>query len=625
MIPRKIRSNLASLRRRERLIRLAWGVCRCLAIVLALVLLSALVDYLIDRERDTPWAVRYTLFVIQVVAATAAALAFVLWPQLRRLRDRELAQWVESRASRLDDRLVTAVELNLPGARIEGMSHELIAVVTREAEKHVGSVNFPRVADHRRLGWGLAILAPAVLIAIVPLLLAPELSMALLARQALQDIEVPRLVRLESTTDTVLPVGEKFQVVYRVTGPVDEQTIGDLVVAPEGQQRESYPLTFLKRIGDDKALFKADLPPMMADLTYTARLADGRSRKPDELRFVARPVVTRQEAWVLLPAYCGTTPDGQRYFQAQQGHGDVVGIPGSDVRVAIQTSKPIKSARLELLGPERLDPARADDETIPEIVMNAVPLVLAKEMAATFKLRPELSAYRVVVADEYGFVNVPAPRRSVREVPEEPPQVMMLKDYFGPDADSDVDGIPVPIGKAIRIPYIAHGPYGLGQARVLYRVVKKQESGNEAVEPGQWTVLHLPEVTGRDSLGKFDPKRGVFENSQDFDEVPFHAVPSNNPLLLGRQIGGGRYFLKTAGLVDAQGTALTLHKGDQIEYCVEVCADRNGDPGRPSARSETRVTTVVDAAEWRNWLKAVLREEEQLRRLDQEQRAVFGK
>ena len=36
----------------------------------------------------------------------------------------------------------------------------------------------------------------------------------------------------------------------------------------------------------------------------------------------------------------------------------------------------------------------------------------------------------------------------------------LLKDYFGPEADSDVDGIPVPLGKAIRIPYAAYGPYG---------------------------------------------------------------------------------------------------------------------------------------------------------------------
>ncbi len=563
---------------------------------------------------------------VQVLAGAVAGIAFVLWPQLRRLRDAQLAQWVEAHASRLDDRLITAVELNQPGARIEGMSDELIGIVTREAEKQSGTVNFAHVADHRRLGWGFAILVPVVVAAVVPVLLWPELSMALLQRQALIDVEVPRLVRLESDTWPILPKGEKFQIVYRVTGPVDDTSTGHVVVSPEGQPRESYELTFLKRLPDGNTLFKVDMPPTTTDLSYTARLADGRTRTPSEIQFVARPVVTRQLASVLLPAYCGTTPNGERYEQAQQGHGNVVGIPGSDVRVAIQTSKPIVRAKLEILGPERFVPDSTDEEQGPEVVRDTLPMTIAKDaITATFKLRPDQSAYRIVVADEHGFVNVPAPRRSVRQVPEEPPQVTMLKDYFGPDADSDVDGIPVPIGKAIRIPYIAHGPYGLGQAHVLYRVVKQQDSGNEAVEPAAWTALPLPEVTAHDTLGNFDPKRGVFEHSQDSDQVPFHAIPSNNPKELGRQIGGGRYFLETAGLVDAKGKTLTLHKGDQIEYCVEVFADRNVNAGRPSARSETRVTTVVDAADWRNWLKAVLREEEQLRKLDAEQRGVFGR
>ena len=64
----------------------------------------------------------------------------------------------------------------------------------------------------------------------------------------------------------------------------------------------------------------------------------------------------------------------------------------------------------------------------------------------------------------------------------------------------------------------------------------------------------------------FDPKRGVFANSEFDDEVPFHAVPSPNPdKVLGRQLGGGRFFLKTSGLVDARGKTIVLRKGDQVE------------------------------------------------------------
>jgi hypothetical protein len=626
MIPRTIQHNLSRLRNRERLIRLGWGTARLLAIVLALLLVCAFADYLIDRDQDTPWAIRYAMFAVQALVVAVGAVWFLFWPQLKRLRDPELALWVEARTSRLEHRLITAVELNQPGAQIEGMSTELIAVVTREAEKLSETIPFPHIADHRRLTWGLAVLAPVALIALAPLLLWPDLSLTLLGRQALLDWEVPRLVGLESHTPKVWPIGEKMQIVYRVTGPVDEDTVGQLVVDPEGQARQHYYLVWWKAGDDGANLFRVELPPLTTDFSYAARLDDGRTRKPGHVTFVARPVVQKQEAWVQLPAFCGTAPGGKRYEQ-QQGHGDVVGILGSSVRVGVQTQKEIRAASLEILGPEQFDPKKSDDEQGPERITRVVPMKIGEagqHAEAVFDMKPEESGYRIVVADEYGFANVPPPRRSLRLIPEDPPQVLLLKDYYGVDADSDVEGIPVPIGKAIRIPYVAHGPYGLGMAQILYRVVPKVESGNEAVEPGPWTVLKLPEVTATAETGQFDPKRGVFQNSELFDQVPFHAVPSNSPHVLSRQLGGGRYFLETNGLVDSKGKKIVPHTGDQIEYCVEVFADKDVNAGRPKAVSETRVTTMVDAANWRSWLNAVLREEEQLRSLDAKQRGVFG-
>src|SRR5262249_20154036 len=53
MIPRTIRVNLNRLRRRERLLALAWGAACWLAIVLISLLAACLVDWLIDREIDT--------------------------------------------------------------------------------------------------------------------------------------------------------------------------------------------------------------------------------------------------------------------------------------------------------------------------------------------------------------------------------------------------------------------------------------------------------------------------------------------------------------------------------------------------------------------------------------------
>ena len=630
MIPRSITRNLAGLRWRERLIRLVWGACRFAALVLALLVVACLIDYAIDRDRDTPWTLRCFLTATQVAAAIGAGVLFVLWPQMRRLRNPELALWVEEQYPRLQHRLISAVELNQPGADVEGMSEELIAVVTREAEKQTSRVRFADVADHRRLIWSGAVFLPVAFLAAVLFAIWPMLTLVLLGRQTLLDLEVPRLVQLEAMTPEVLPVGEKFQILYRVTGPVDESTVGTVVVSPEGQPRDRYELKWLRELPSGDILFGADVPPTTADLTYSARLLDGRTRTPGRIEFVSRPIVTKQYAWVQLPTFCGKTPDGNRYEVPQQGHGDVVGIAGSSVRVAMQTSKPIQTADLELWDAEQSQAGRAGGVIPePEPAKHLVQMKIGdsgQNAEAVFDLKPGWTAYRIVVTDEYGFENVPAPRRSLRMVPEEPPQVVLLKDYFGSWANSEIDGIPITPGKAIRIPYVCHGPYGLGQARILYRVLPKVESGENAVEPGPWTVLPLPEVTSSPNLGPFDPKRGVFAKSRFDDEVPFHAVPSLNPaLVMGRQLGGGRYFLRSSGLIDHKGKAIEIKRGDQIEYCVEVFADRDTRAGRPSARSEPRVASVVSEDEFDTWFAALLREQDELQKLEKGQRSVLEK
>ena len=75
--------------------------------------------------------------------------------------------------------------------------------------------------------------------------------------------------------------------------------------------------------------------------------------------------------------------------------------------------------------------------------------------------------------------------------------------------------MPVPLGKKIRIPYVCFGPYGLGKAQVLYRVVKEHESGNEPAEEEPWVRAPLPEVQPDNTAGTFDLKTGVFQNTPD--------------------------------------------------------------------------------------------------------------
>jgi hypothetical protein len=644
MVPQSILNRLDQLRRRETWLRLAWGGACFLAIFLSLLLLACLVDWLMDQEEDTPWEVRVALFAVQVAAAGMAVGWFVIRPLLGRPSDRDLALWVEEKHPQLEHRLISAVQLNQPGAATEGMSAELIGKVTREAERQSAAIAFERVADHRRLRWSAVLAGPIVLAALITIVLWPGVMWSLFLRQGLQDVPIPHSVTLTTMTEEVWPLGERKPLRFKVIGSDLEEAQGEVVVRPDGLPSDRYPLTFVRPLGPGEALFTAPVGLTTVDFSYRARLRDGRMHKPARVRFVPRPVVIGLTAWVQLPESCGLKPDGGRY-ELLQPRGEVAGIPGSAARLEVRIQKQVRAAYVELLTMRARDnkglaaertPTAAD--ALDEVMSRKIDLSMDAGLTraeGTFDLRPEETAYRVVAVDEFGFVNVPAPRRSVRIIAEEPPQVNLLRDEFPPDQaflleggspdDFEVEGMPVPVGRPIRVAYSATGPYGLGRAQLLFRVVPKKDNKDGGEEPveGKWHVLKLVEVKGSAKTGPFDPQRGAFARSGPRDAVQFHAVPSLVPEIMGRKIGGGRFDFQTAGLLDEKGQKVRLVEGDQVEYCVEVFADRDPSSPRPAGRSEVRVKNVVSVLEFVRWMGDTLQEERRVRALDQKQRGLF--
>jgi hypothetical protein len=235
--------------------------------------------------------------------------------------------------------------------------------------------------------------------------------------------------------------------------------------------------------------------------------------------------------------------------------------------------------------------------------------------------------------DEHGFANVPPPRRSVRMIAEEPPQVALLKEQMPPEGpiasaaaweDFEVEGLPVVPGRKLRIAYLAQGPYGLGRVRLLYRIVRKVESGDEPEKEEPWRFLELPEIQAGAKSGAFDPKRGAFEHSRQSEAIYFHAVPSPSPeKVLGRTLGGGRFDFETKGIPDGEGGLLELRPGDQFEVCIEVFADKDPASKRPSARSDVRTRQIVTIEELARWCGDAMQEGRRLKELDEKQRTVL--
>lgn len=637
MILQNLRRRLGQLRGRERQLRAFWGLSRWAVVVLAALAIACLLDYGIDRMGETPRALRW-IFSGLVAGAAFVGLVALMRPFFGRLSDDTLALWVEEKHPELQHRLITVVQMQDDHADLRGVSKILVEVVAEETEARTGTIPFAAAADHSRLKRGFAWLAPALLAAVGIYAWKPELVGVLVRRQFGADEDIPRRVRIEPLQASIAsPAGERVTLEFRVrAADLGENEKGTLSVRPQGQATDVYELKFARKGDDGSAIFAAEALGASADLEYWARLDDGRMRKPGVVKMIPRPVVAEQQAWIRLPSYCGLNPAGNRY-DIPQSQGDLAGIPGSTAVIAIKTYRPVKKAWLQLVGPvpgaEPLNP----DEPVRESDRRMVPLTVDKDGTSakgTFDLKADETAFRIHLEDEYGFRNQPAPRRTVRLIPEEPPQVTLLKDLYLPSGklasdvaleDFEVDGMPLVVGWPVRVSYQASGPYGLGQAWFLYRVLKQSDSSAEAGEEEKWIRVPLVEVKGSDKTGEFDYRRGAFVNSPDNQAVDFYAAPSRDPeRILGRTQGGGRYFFYTKKAIDLKGQALNIKEGDRIEYCIEIFADRNGERTRPVARSEVRTQLFVNLDAWTKWEREVRSEELRIRQIDAKQRGLYS-
>ncbi len=149
---------------REWLFRLAWGAARWATVVVVAITLACLVDWFIDRYQDTPFAVRVLLTLGQL--ALFAAAACLLLYRLRVPALDSLAGRAEDALPTFGHRLVTALQLNRPGAKTEGMSKQLIEVVTAEAGALSTRHDLKQFADTTRIANAAYLLIPLVFLTV---------------------------------------------------------------------------------------------------------------------------------------------------------------------------------------------------------------------------------------------------------------------------------------------------------------------------------------------------------------------------------------------------------------------------------------------------------------------------
>jgi hypothetical protein len=683
MIPPRLLHKLAQLRRRERLLRLAWGASCTAVIFLGLLATACLVDWTYDLWADTPWELRQALFSVQAAALAVSVVILVLWPQMQRLASTRLALMVEAHRPELQHRLISALELNRPGANTQGMSAELLEVVTREAVEQSSTLAFASAADHTRLRHAAVVLVPGILLVAAAAVLFPEVALALVQRQLLGEAEIPRANHVHSISAEIWPSAEEIELHFVADGPAAAEG-SDGVVAVQAADNRLFqvPLKWKADRGDGTSLYMAKLPGSAVDFEYAAMLGDGRMRVPSVAKCVPRPSVTEQEAWLVLPEYVGQKPDGSAYEQLLP-RGDILGLAGLSVRALAKTQKPVERATLEIVGspypdfsgPKSLtktqmayaqmltvlsasamrpllhSPGSLNAISTAAAANGPVPLRRFEEklqpMASTaqwqFDLRATEWGYRVVVVDEYGFANKTAALRSIRIEPEPAPTVVLHAETWEASAPFrskgkaipllDFGGLPLPVSEdgkpgPLRISYEAFGPYGLGTAQLKVGVIRGANESEDSAKKEKferWVTLPLGEVQPT-SRRIFIPSKGTFADSTEKEQIPFYAMPSPNPATKWpRQQGGGRIDYQPSGFLDETGQPMVFKPGDQIVVFVEVF-NRNPDHARVlMAKSKTREKDLVPEDRFLQWCMETLQEVNRIESLLQMQQRVYDK
>ncbi|MBM3494979.1 MAG: DUF4175 family protein, partial [Armatimonadetes bacterium] len=353
---------------------------------------------------------------------------------LRRAPDVMLAVWAERRFPALRERLLTAVEI---GAGLQsGASPALAAGVADEAAGLAAQLDLPRAVPTTGLRTPSAFAALAVLALVGHMAVAPDSFRTWLQRVLAPHADIPvwatTRVHMEPG-DAVIPRGDSVRVSAIASGGVPR--LARLFLrTPTGRWSERE----LKRATDvpGGARFDLALPAVQEDLSYYARVHDGKSNTY-RIRVEDRPVVKGATVSITYPAYMARPPT------TREGSGaDILAPVGSVAEIRIAANKDLKTVvATDAAG------GRANWQVDRADAVGRVRLM--RDGALTLSL-----------TDERGFTSRPDPKYLLRTIPDRPPSARILK----PTGDLERS----PLG-SIRIDSAASDDYGVGSMALVHR------------------------------------------------------------------------------------------------------------------------------------------------------------
>lgn len=594
-----IRTQIKKIWLLNKSIDIIYGISKALLLVLPLLAIACLADWVWDIEEETPLPIRLIMTASWLSLLIVSLASYVVLPGIKSFNENDTALKIEQTFPEFDHRLITVLQLSRPEARFDRKSETLLAELTSEVVVCYPNFNFNKALELKKLKDSSYQFAPVFLFVMLSLFFAHNTAKALIERQLLFNTPIPRnTIFINLPEKIVLAEGEEASIVFDL-----RLTEGYTPSMGKMRWKNQEGKTLLLPIEpDENGQWKATLASSIEDGVVTVRIGDGRTGPLPVIR-KNRPTLEMVSAKVLMPEWYGKRPDGSPY-ETIFPKGDVDGIEGSTVEVEFKSSQPLKESTLVI--------KHADTNLTPE----TMPVILGENkqsLTVRFNLKLGYVRYQVNISNRDGLESNPNWQRKLTVLQTKEPLVSLLPEQipglvriFGKDEDTEIDGLPVLIGKQFRVAYKAESNSGLLIAKFRYRINEK----------GDWSTLPLQEFkAGSEKLGKFLIESGSFENSAAKAVIDFYPLPSEDPWKSpDRRLAGGRFDFQIGPLKN-------IRVGDKIEYFVEVADMNPSDP--KTGQSEIFVKEVAGVDELLAWWRRKEKETEKLMQLKNKQATVF--
>ncbi len=331
--PPAIVNKLRLVRRRKLRVHATSAVVAAIAVLLAAMSVSMLVDWLAALY-DSGWRL-----VLTSAAIGAAALAAVAWLALARhsLRWQRVAEDVDRQLPQSQERWATVAHVERTAPSRTRVHPAMFRRVATEALKLDSSVQPENVVALSPLLRMLLALAGVVLVLAVAIVVDPRQTFVLMRRFWSPNSLVSATEIVLSTGDAVVGRGESFDVIATIEGTlVDKAT---LTLQSDAGREETIPLVAR---GEPPVRFAYGVEAIEEPLKYRLRAGDGQTPW-HRIDVASRPELGDVLIRVTPPEYTGEVPSAYPELSRQ-----ISALAGSRLEIALRPKAPVKSCHLRL-------------------------------------------------------------------------------------------------------------------------------------------------------------------------------------------------------------------------------------------------------------------------------------